>query len=254
MQRSIPLPKLVLAALAAIFGAAIVLYSALWMYSIRWQSGVELGFDTVYVSSGRCQLVKSVQSGSPAERAGLKPGDRIVAINGRPIRGPHTINFVWSWQKPGNTVKLAVLHPNATSPVVVTAVFRALHPSSKEAGLTERLGQDILNTYPLVFLIVGLPVLFLRLEDRNAWLLALMFACFAAAPPFPNLFTGLSPPLRSFAMAYRALFDTLLGATFYCFFALFPARSVLDRRLPWLKWAGLAIGISFALPGLHLGT
>lgn len=254
MQRFIPLSKPRLAVLAAIFGAAIVLYSALWMYSIRWQSGVELGFDTVYVRSEHCELVRGVEGGGPAAKAGLKPGDRIVGINGRPIKDHHMLFDVWSRQKPGNTVELAVQRPNASPPVIVTAIFRASHAASKEAGLTERLGQDILNTYPLVFLIVGLPVLFLRLEDRNAWLLALMFACFAAAPPFPNLFAGLDPPLRSFATAYRALFDTLLGAVFYCFFALFPARSVLDRRLPWLKWAGLAIGVSFALPGLRLGA
>ena len=44
------------------------------------------------------------------------------------------------------------------------------------------MGQDIANTYPVGFLVVGLAVLFLRLEDPNAWLLALMFAGFIAIP------------------------------------------------------------------------
>jgi len=254
MHKFIPLPKPMLATLAAIFGAAVVLYSALWMYSIRWQSGVELGFDFNYIGAQHCELVKSIETGGPAAKAGLKPGDRIVAINGSALEDRHMIYDVWSRQKPGATVKLAVMRPDASSPVVLSAEFRARRSTSKETGLTERLGQDLLNTYPLVFLIVGLPVLFLRLEDRNAWLLALMFACFTAAPPFPNLFAGLDPPLRFFATSYRALFGTLLGAVFYSFFALFPARSVLDRRMPWLKWAGLAIGISFALPGLRTGN
>ena len=254
MERFLPFPKPVLAVLATAFGAAVVLYSALWMYSIRWQSGVELGFDFDYIGAQHAERVRSVETGGPAEKAGLKPGDRITAINGHAIEDRHMIFEVWSRQKPGNDVKLSVIRAGESSPLVITATFRPRRESSKEAGLTERLGEEILQTYPLVFLIVGLPVLFLRLEDRNAWLLAFMFACFAAAPPFPNMFAGLDPPLRSFATAYRAIFSTLLGALFYCFFTLFPSRSFLDRRFPWLKWLGLAIAITFALPGLRIGT
>jgi phosphoserine phosphatase RsbU/P len=254
MERFLSFPKPLLAVLAAVFGSAVVLYSGLWMYSIRWQSGVELGFDFNFIGTLHAEHVRSVEAGGPAARAGLRPGDQIMAINGHPIEDRHMIFDVWSRQKPGNTVQLTIIRPKETSPFVLTATFRARRPASKEAGLTERLGQEILQTYPLVFLIVGLPVLFLRLEDRNAWLLAFMFACFTAAPRFPNLFAGLDPPLRLFATSYRAFFGTLLGAVFYCFFALFPARSYLDRRLPWLKWLGLAIGITFALPGLRIGT
>ncbi|HUX09043.1 MAG TPA: SpoIIE family protein phosphatase [Terriglobia bacterium] len=253
MEKFLPLPKLLLAILATIFGAAIILYSALWMYSIRWQSGVELGFDFNYIGPLHAEVVRSVEAGGPAAKAGLKPGDRIVALNGHALENRHMIYEMWSRQKPGDAVELAVLRPGSSSLVVLSAVFRARRSISKETGFTERLGQGLLNTYPLVFLLVALPVLFLRLGDRNAWLLALMFACFTAAPPFPNMFAGLDPALRLFSTSYRALFGSLLGAVFYCFFALFPARSFLDRRLPWLKWAALAIAISFALPGLQIG-
>ena len=254
MERFLPIPKPALAVLAAVLGSAVVLYSALWMYSIHWQSGVELGFDFNYIGALHAEHVRSVETGGPAAKAGLRPGDRITAINGHPIEDRHMIFDVWSRQKPGNAVTLSVIRPEEPSPLDITATFRARRSSSKEAGLSERLGQEIVQTYPLVFLIVGLSVLFLRLEDRNAWLLALMFAGFTAAPPFPNLFAGLDPPLRLFATSYRALFGTLLGAVFYCFFAFFPARSFLDRRLPWLKWLGLVIGITFALPGLQIGS
>ncbi|HEX5413341.1 MAG TPA: SpoIIE family protein phosphatase [Terriglobia bacterium] len=254
MESFVSFPKPVLAALAAIFGAAFLLYSALWMYSIRWQSGVELGFDFNYIGTLHAERVRSIEPGGPAAKAGLRPGDRITAVNEHPIEDSHTIFDVWSRQKPGNEVKLNIVREGETSPLVLSATFRARRSASREAGLTERLGEEILQTYPLVFLIVGLPVLFLRLEDRNAWLLALMFACFAAAPPFPNMFAGLNPALRSFSTAYRAIFSTFLGAVFYCFFTLFPAGSFLDRRVPWLKWLGLVIGMTFALPGLRMGT
>ncbi|TAM82608.1 MAG: PDZ domain-containing protein [Acidobacteria bacterium] len=254
MQRFLPFPKPVLAALAAIFSAAVVLYSALWMYSIRWQSGVDLGFNFDYIGSLHAERVRSVEPGGPAAKVGLRVGDRITAINGHPIEDRHMIFELWSGQKPGDSVRLSIVRQGEPSPLEITATFRMRRPESREAGLAERLGREILQTYPFVFLIVGLPVLFLRLEDRNAWVLALMFVCFIAAPPFPNMFAGLDPALRSFATAYRAIFSTLLGAIFYCFFALFPARSFLDRRFPWLKWLGLVVGMTFALPGLQIGT
>ena len=161
MERFLPFPKPVLAGLAAAFGAAVVLYSALWMYSIRWQSGVELGFDFDYIGAQHAERVRTVEPDGPAERAGLKPGDRITAINGHPIEDRHMIFEVWSRQKPGTDVKLSVIRAGETSPLVITATFRPRRESSREAGLTERLGEEILQTYPLLFLILGLPVLFL---------------------------------------------------------------------------------------------
>ena len=35
----------------------------------------------------------------------------------------------------------------------------------------------------------------------------------------------------------------MVAPLFYFFFAVFPTRSPLDRRLPWLKWIGLAVGV-----------
>src|SRR5690348_15178029 len=254
MESFLPVPKAVLAALAASFAAADVRYSSFWMSSIRWQSGGELVFDFDCIGTLHAERVRSVEPGGPASTAGLRPGDRITAIDGHAIEDRHMIFDVWSRQKPGNEVKLSVVREGETSPLVMTATFRARQSASKESGLTERLGQEVLHTYPLVFLIVGLPVLFLRLEDGNAWLLSLMFMCFTAAPPFPNMFAGLDPALRSFSTAYRAIFNTCLGAVFYCFFTLFPARSFLERRVPWLKWLGFAIAATFAVPGLQSGA
>ena len=48
-----------------------------------------------------------------------------------------------------------------------------------------------MGTYPVVFLIVGLSVLFMRLEDHSAWLLALLFAGFIAVSDLPSSFMAL---------------------------------------------------------------
>jgi sigma-B regulation protein RsbU (phosphoserine phosphatase) len=246
------LRKPFLTILASIFALAVILYTGLWMYFNRWLPSVELGFDEQFVASGRYERVTNVRKDSPAERAGLEREDRILAIDGAPLESTYTLSDMWAARHAGQAVELTVQRPPASAIFHLNGVLRAAHATSTEGGISQRLGQDILNTYPTGFLVVGLVVLFLRPEDPNAWLLALTFASFIAVPR-PNSFRGMGSLARPFALAYRAIFDSLLGAFFLFFFSVFPTRSPLDRRAPWLKWVGLGIGISAALPGLDVG-
>jgi phosphoserine phosphatase RsbU/P len=242
--------KPLLATLATLFAAATILYSGLWMYNTRRQPPVELGFNNQYLEAEHCELIKGVQSGSPAENTGLRTGDRIVEINGHHIENAFSLRNVWAMHHPGDAVELTIERANVSAPFVIKAVFRSPRPASKEGRVAEDVGRNIANTYPVGFLVVGLAVLFLRLEDPNAWLLALMFAGFIAIPDDVSSFAGLNPSLRSFAIAYRTIFDNMVAPLFYFFFAVFPTRSPLDRRLPWLKWISLMLGASLALPPL----
>jgi phosphoserine phosphatase RsbU/P len=241
------LPKPLLAALAILFAAATILYSGVWMYSSRSGISVELGFDDQYLRAEHCDHVNSVVPGSPAERAGLRPGDCISAVYGRPLEDAFSLPDVWDQRRPGDAVELTVRRPGLPAPVILHGVFRSRRDVSKEAGVTTRVGEEITNTYPVAFLVVGLAVLFLRLRDRNAWLLALMFAGFISIPGLPML-AGLGSPLRSFLIGYRGVFDNLISPLFYFFFAVFPTRSPLDRRVPWLKWTALVLGAFLTLP------
>jgi sigma-B regulation protein RsbU (phosphoserine phosphatase) len=245
MRRS-SFSKPLLAILATLFAAATLLYTVLWIYSNYRQPSVELGFDNEYVEAEHCELVHSVRSGSPAENAGLRAGDRIIEINGRHVENASSISEVWFRQRPGDTVKLTIQRAPVSAPLVMVGKFRAHFAFSREGSVAVDVAQDIFNTYPVGFLVVGLAVLFLRLEDPNAWLLALMFAGVIAVPNSLNSFANLPPSSRSFAMVYRAVFDNLYTPLFYSFFAVFPTRSPLDRRLPWLKWIALVIGVWLA--------
>ncbi|HUI40810.1 MAG TPA: SpoIIE family protein phosphatase [Terriglobia bacterium] len=246
------LRKPLLATLAAIFAAAVILYTGIWIYFSQWLPPVELGFDEQYVASGSYELVTGVRKDSPAERAGLQPGDRILKIDGHPLESTYALGDMWAVRHPGQAVDLTVQRPPAAAVVHLTGVLRAATTISTEGGITQHLGEDLLKIYPIGFLVVGLVVLILRPEDPNAWLLALMFAAFIAVPR-PNSYTGMGPALRPFALAYRAIFDSMLAGFFYYFFSIFPTRSPLDQRASWLKWVGLGIGISVALPGLDVG-
>ncbi len=103
MPRSL-VSKSLLATLATLFTAAAILYTAVWMYNSHWQAPVELGFDNQYLEAEHCELVKSVQRGSPAERAGLRAGDRIIAIDKRGLENSRSLLYAWSRHRPGDGV------------------------------------------------------------------------------------------------------------------------------------------------------
>jgi sigma-B regulation protein RsbU (phosphoserine phosphatase) len=253
MQKHSALRKALLPTLAVLFGGATFLYCLLWIYNNNWEPSVELGYDAEYVPKEHCQVVTKVEPDSPAEEAGLRPGDKIRNIAGEDLKSAHSLTDVYARHHPGDRVKMTVDCVAANATVVMTGVFRGHSSLSREGELAGQLGEGVGKTFPIVFLLVGLTVLFLRVEDRNAWLVALLFASFIAAPGLPNWFLGSSPPYRPFALAYRAIFSSLLGPLFYFFFAVFPVRSPLDCRASWLKWVGLGLGVLVAAPGLSTG-
>jgi len=102
----------------------------------------------------------------------------------------------------------------------------------------------------VLFLIVGFAVLFSRIDDPYAWLLVLLFTCFIASPSFNNL--GLYANwLRRPTEIFHAVFAGIVPAMVYIFFAVFPEKSPLERRAPWLKWVAILFGISQIVRGLE---
>ena len=242
----------VLFALTLVFAAATILYTALWMYAVRWVPEVNLGFD-----HSESLLVTGVYKDSPAEKAGLSPGDRILAIDGIRLVSASSMYKLYKRHEPGDTVQLTIERPGQTSPVVLSAVFRRNVSGPKGKGWMEDFAEELRNSYPVPFVVLGLVVLFLRFEDRRVWHLALLFASFTPGPGgIPDHFAAIPPALRPFAMAYQVVAQGMLGPLFYWFFAVFPTRSPLDRRLPWLKWVSLVSlvtgTLSLALPGLQV--
>ncbi len=69
-------------------------------------------------------LVAAVEKGAPAARAGLRAGDRIIAVDGKPTPSPEDL-----------ATRLAELRPGQPVPVVV------LDPSGHRRSVTVRLGE-----------------------------------------------------------------------------------------------------------------
>src|SRR6266571_2389677 len=141
-------------------------------------------------------------------------------------------------------IRLLVTRPGAPHPVLLEATLGP--PPDVAIAPSRRVAQEFLGSYPVLFVAVAVPVLFLRVQDRNAWLLALLFAGFIAGAPLVEAIAA--PFIRGFLLAYRILFYGCWPAFFLYFFSVFPASSPLDRRLPWLKTAWLAAGLAVSLP------
>jgi sigma-B regulation protein RsbU (phosphoserine phosphatase) len=241
-------------AMAIVFAVATVVYSAGWMYYIRMGT-VELGIDTLPTAGGI--EITNIYKGSPAEGAGLRTHDLIVAINGRVLTSEatcsETLQDVWLQSRPGDHVDLQIRRAGQAQPVLITGTFRAAVGRGDKVPVTQRVANVILNAYPVLFLVVGLVVLFLRIEDGNAWLLALVFATFISASSLPDAAAVAPVPLREFLHAYRAIFYSLISGLFYFFFAVFPTRSPIDRKARWLKWLLLAVDACLGFGGIHSG-
>jgi sigma-B regulation protein RsbU (phosphoserine phosphatase) len=225
----------------------VVLYSCIWMYCIRWHPNAYLGIESKTSSQKYSTIVTSVPPGSPAEQAGFRLGDQIVAINGQRLENLEPFYQVLSRGKPGDVVTLSVERSGAPTPLKLYARLNPW-PTAQRGSLAEKLAFEMVGAFPVWFVLVSFPVLFLRVEDRNAWLLALLFSGFIAGGPlFPFEFI-IPHAIRGFALAYKIIFAGLFSALFNYFFAVFPTSSGLDRRFPWLKTVLLAGAAAVSFP------
>lgn len=88
-----------------------------------------------YTGGGNGALVNSVSPGSPAQKAGIRTGDIILALNGEPVTGSGDLTARMATIAPGTTVHLKVFRDGKTSDVAVT-----LAAGSAYAGQNTELG------------------------------------------------------------------------------------------------------------------
>jgi len=239
------IPQRWLLAAAVVFAVATTLYTFVWVYYAGWSAPVSIGIEWKLAYTPYVEIEK-VSPNGPADKAGLRGGDKILRVNGYP---QHVISVApaFAHGRPGEVVTVEVERPGESKLLTRQILLGPARPRERLTPAKWLAIQEI-NYYPVPFLVVGMLVLFLRLEDRNAWLLAIMFAGFVAAAPVAFLEGVLSPPMRRFMLTYMLVLYPLTPAIFYWFFAAFPAQSPIDKRLPKLKYVLVALSLLCAVP------
>jgi serine protease Do len=90
-------------------------------------------------------LVEEVESGSPAEKAGIKSGDVIVAVDGQDVTHSEDLPRAIAVHKPGTHVKLTVLHEKQKHDVDVALIAmndEGEHAERSHQGLGDKQGQS----------------------------------------------------------------------------------------------------------------
>src|SRR6267143_5371271 len=172
------LPRSLLRIAAILFAAATVLYSALWMRYIRVQPQTVIGIEYEDSHVGHLPRVIRVLGGSGAEAAGVRPGDLVRAIDGRTVTAYDPLRETVVRSRPGDVVRLTIERSGEPALVDLPVVLGPLPAERGERTPARAIASEVVASFPVVFLVVGFTVLFLRLQDRNAWLPVLLFAGF----------------------------------------------------------------------------
>jgi carboxyl-terminal processing protease len=97
--------------------------------------GVEVDFRNDYIT-----VIAPIE-GSPAARAGIRPGDQIIAIDGKPMRGERIDKLVTLMRGPaGSKVAMTVRRQGLPDPLTVDLVREEIHVQSVTA---KRLAGDV---------------------------------------------------------------------------------------------------------------
>lgn len=205
--------RFVLLLLAILYAAATMVYSASWSYYIRAKRPAQLGIDLQRSESKQQTVVTQVVPDSPAQRAGFNIGDDILAINHHRLVTMNPFYDSISRGRPGDMVIFVVRRPGMSAPITLNAIL-APAPPLPDRPPAQQLAVQVLFSYQIPFVVVGFAVLFLRLDNREAWLLALMFGGFIAGSPLLLGEPVIHPALRGFAFTYMVAARGMLPALF----------------------------------------
>jgi sigma-B regulation protein RsbU (phosphoserine phosphatase) len=241
----VTVPRPLLKVVAVLFLLVMAAYSAaLIYYGIHRFPTASVGATLAYVDDERAMRVDHIEPGGPAERAGLRAGDRIVAVNGRALTAIYPYWDEIDRGQPGGTVRLMVSRPGDSRARNVTVSLDAFRVQIDRPFTTTQLRVlEVLLLFPLPFLVVAGVVLIQRFHDRHAWLLALMFASLISGDMW-QLANVIHPALRKPLLSYPAMLALVAPGALYCFFASFPEPTPLDRRAPWLKHVLLGLPLA----------
>ncbi len=178
----------------------------------------------------------------PAQKAGLHEGDRVLMVNGRPLRSFDTLMQQTNTSRPGDPMTLLIERKDGSRATIQFPLSPQI--VGGKLGLSFKLLILILQAvFPGFCLLIGLWVVAAKPRDPNAWyVLGILgfIQCFFADS---NYWNGLALPFMAIYhdLAFIAFFLSMLLFGIY-----FPEPVRLDSRYPWAKWILIAPSLAFA--------
>jgi phosphoserine phosphatase RsbU/P len=235
----------ILFALAAAAAIAFYIADAAAQYRYIWH-GHERPTSPVYFD-----LSNQVVSASEAAlKAGLHEGDRVLAVNGHPLRSFDTLLQQTNASRPGDPMTLAIerndgSHATVQFPLAAQITGGSLSLSFKLIVLT------LQAIFPAFCLLVGLWVIMAKPQDPNAWY---VFGILGYVQCFFSQSNYWNGPVLALMGVYSQLASIAFILSMLLFGIYFPERADLDRRYPWAKWllivpalAGAALDVFITL-------
>lgn len=192
----------------------------------------QFGFRYDMLKDPAAMLITGIVEGFPAQRAGLKPGDRILQVNGQSI-DPQNMYALWGDAVAGSKIVLTVQRENQIMDMHLT---RKLLPMI--ARVIQVLFRLILPALMLAYIMVGLWGIF-KHSSFITNLIALVCFFFGAMISSASLST-ISSPLTEFFNYYQikqivTLICSLLAPAFWLFlFVNFPQKANFYKKHKYL--------------------
>lgn len=91
---------------------------------------------------GQGALIDEVQAGTPADEAGIEPGDIVIAVDDTPVDGRTGLIAAIRDRSPGDEVTIVLLREGEQLEITVTLTNRPPAPESTEATSTDETSTD----------------------------------------------------------------------------------------------------------------
>ena len=195
------------------------LYFTYGINIVKWRNSPDFGWRTMY-DSGPNVVAQVLDAG---EAAGLRAGDTILAVNGKPYHTFKALFFDVRHRDPGSVNKYTVQREGKTIEISITTQRLGLWATLKRSAPIFVIG--------FIYVFIGAIVFLMKPMAGESWLFLIMTCVLGMVISFAAP-SDLVRPFWFFDI--RLFFDTILPAPIIHLALRFPKERELLSKRPWL--------------------